>query len=258
MPKRKVPEIVVPEPQKAIESICPKVNSNSCAEGCKVCETPYKDWKQIVDENGKPIDEEKRQDNIIVVNRWQRTGHYNKGAYSTWNPVFNDRRMYSGYCYECWSQFRDYIMIVDGNYNGGLHLVTNWNNEENIKVERSSGEIQEGNKFFKLQWNYKDVPELEKTTQDKEKEKETIIYCAFNLFFGEFMIFVNLVKDGAHKAVPVSQLKKHNPHLPEFQFRFPNRAEYHKVLQWVNKKTDYDFKQLKVFGCMSEWYNPDL
>jgi hypothetical protein len=259
MPKRKVPEILVPKPIEIV-SLHPK--AHPYAEGCKVCEKPYKDWKQIVDANGNPFDEEKLQGEKekITYNPWHRRGHYRQGSYSTWNPVFNDRRLYSGYCYECWSQYSDFVMIVDGNYNGGLHLVTNWSNQENIKVERSSGEMQDGNKFFISQWNFKDVPESEKTMEDKKKEKETIVYCAFNSHLGEFVIFVNLVKDGfcAYKPIPISQIKKHNPDLPDFQFRFPNHVEYYKVLQWANKKTEWDYKELTNFACMSEWYNPDI
>jgi hypothetical protein len=227
-----------------------------------VCLKEVSEWKQIVHNGelykpnpGEVLDKTK---DTIVVNPWVSSGHYGRGMYSTWNPAFNDRRVFSGYCYECWSNYSDYIMIVDGNVYGGLHLVTNWTSETNITVQRTSGEIQEGNTFFTSLWNFKNVPEAEKTQEDKQRELEKIVYAYFNYVLGEFCLVVSLTKDGAHKAVPVSQLMKHNPHLPGFQFRFPNRVPFHKILQWESKNTKWAHKRVKHYGFMSEWYNPDL
>jgi hypothetical protein len=244
MAKRKLKDDPIP----SIAKICPKVNHS--AGLCGVCATPIFDWL-------KPV-KECKDDQSILIDPWVRTGHYSEGSYSTWNPIFNDRRMYCKYCYKCWSEFSDYIMIADGFDYTGLHLVTTWSFEKNIIVKRSSGEIQDQNEFYTKQWNYKSVPEDDKTDQDKEKEKETIVYCLFNRFAGEFMIYVKLVKDGACKPILVSELQKFNPDLPKFQFRFPNRIPYYKVLQWANKQTEADHEKMQEYGWMSEWYNPDI
>ncbi len=201
----------VEQPVLAIQAVCPKVHRDA-PSGCRVCLKEVSEWKQIV-HNGELYKPEHREvlDNTkstIVFDPWVSIGHYRKGSYTTWNPIFNDWRVYAAYCYECWSQYHDCIMIVDGNAYGGLHLVTNWTNETNIKVQRTSGEIQEGNTFFTSLWNFKDVPETEKTQEDKERELEKIVYACFNYALGEFCLFVSLTKDGAHKAVAVSQIMR--------------------------------------------------
>lgn len=250
----------------------PKVkNSYDMNVGCGVCGKPHEQWKRIVDQNGNPWREKWRHSDdyekhetseelkkeTILYNPWYSDGEYGIGRYSTWNPRFNDRRIFSPYCYECWSKNRDYIMVVDGNACGGLHLVTNWCDITNFKVKRSTGHILNGNKFFTRKWNEKNVPDSEKTNDDKEKEKETIMYCYFDRNICDFMAYVDL-SDGLHKPVSITDLKLLNPDFPEFRFRFPNRIMYHKVLQWANKNTERDHEKIKSYGLMSEWYDPDL
>ncbi len=245
MPKKQKIVQVVP----SIPSICLKINISSGL--CGVCQRPVFEWEKIVETNDV-------KGNEISFNPWVSRGHYSEGSYSTWNPEFVDRRIYLPYCYKCWYQYSDYIIISDGfYYNNGLHLVTNWSFEKNIKVKRTSGEIQDGNEFFTCLWNHKQVPENEKTDDDKLKEKETIVYCLFNRFVGELMIFVKL-KDGQCKPVVVSELQLLNPDLKPFQFRFPNRLPYYKVLQWANKKTEADHEKIQECAWISEWYNPDI
>lgn len=223
-------KIVEKETEIQFKSNCMKIHDLSTI-GCRVCLKKKSEWKEIQE------------------NPWFSRGEYSTGHYSTWNPIFNDRRIFSCFCYECWVNYRDIIMIVDG----GLHLVTNWSKEDNLKVQRTSGEIQENNSFFTSLWNFKNGA---KSKQDEKNELEKIIYCFWSSQLKEIMIVVKLEDGGTHKAVSVSQLIKLNPHLPGFQFRFPNHVEFYKILQWTNKNKNDE--QLKMFGFISEWYNPDL
>lgn len=185
--------------------------------------------------------------------------NYSGHNFTTSNPPMAEARVYRPFCFSCWSKHYTPAIVVDGfyryflNHYSTLHVVSNWHSFEDIKVERSSGKIDQK---CKLVTQYFD-----------EKEKQ-VSFINFNTFLGEPMLYLWTDDPHIHKCLYLSDIQKLNPHLPPFQWRFPNRVPFHTIIQWLhkppfpsNKASDSEwasFRDLHKLFYLSEWYNPEI
>jgi hypothetical protein len=230
-------------------TVCPKVRAwPEVADGaCGICLQP-------IGEN-EPLPDGKQ---MLIRN-------YSGHNFTTSDPPMAQSRVYRPFCYACWSKHYTPAIVVDGfrryflNHYSTLHVVCNWQNVEDIKMQRTSGKIDQK---CKLVTQYFD---------DTEKQ---VSFINFNTFLGEPMVYLWTDDPYVSKCLYLSDIQKLNPHLPPFQWRFPNRIPFHQIIQWLNKPPyprknnasadgstidgGSEFRDLHKLFYLSEWYNPDI
>jgi len=151
---------------------------------------------------------------------------YHGNIFTTSNPPFTDARVFRPFCYPCWSKYHTEAIVVDGyrrymfNHFSVLHVVSNWQGRNDIKLQRNSGTVDQNCKLV---------------TQYFDENEKQVTFMNFNTYLGEPMIYLWTADSGVWKPQYLSDIQKLNPHLPPFRFRFPNRVPFHTVLQWMNK-----------------------
>lgn len=182
--------------------------------------------------------------------------NYSGHNFTTSNPPMTEARIFRPFCFDCWSKYHTHAIIVDGyrhymfNHYSTLHVVCNWQNIENLKMERTSGKIDQKCKVV---------------TQYFDDNEKQVSFINFNTCLGEPMIYLWTDDAGINKCQYLSDIQKLNPQLPAFQWRFPNRVPFHEILQWMRKpvfskdemEVD-DLRSLHKLFYLVEWYNPNL